>query len=185
MDSRRSARYPTVPNVILVAATAYFAALCVNHMVSASLHPAVAPPSIATSPGTVESTHLRAAYDQIAQHDIFNLAPPPHASVVAAPTAPDLHIKLLGTSILNVGEPFAIIEDRRTGQQLLFRVGQTIPDTGRLVEVKRSSVIIDPGGGQLVTVAMGSPDLTPGTSEPNPLPMRGSRSREDRGFIQR
>jgi hypothetical protein len=171
---------------MLVAAMAYFTALCVNHIFSASVYPAAAPLSITTSPaGAVESTHPRAACDKIAQRDTFNPAPAPHASVVAAPTAPDLHIKLLGTSIRSVGEPFAIIEDRRTGQQLLFRVGQTIPDTGRLVEVRRSSVIIDRGGSHLVTLAIGSPDVTSGTSEPNPLPMRRSQSREDRGFIQR
>jgi hypothetical protein len=185
MNFHRSERYAMVLNVMLVGVMAYVAVLCVNDLVAASASSAAAPLSIATSPPeAVHGSRPRAAYDQIVQRDIFNLTPPPQVAV--APTAPDLHIRLLGTSSLSAGEPFAIVEDRETSQQLLFRVGETIPDTGRLVEVKHSSVTIDRGGGQLVTVAIESTDSTPATSEPNPPSTRSSRlSREDRGFIQR
>jgi hypothetical protein len=186
MNVRSSARYPTVLNVVLVATMAHSVPPRVNHIVTASLCPAAVPTRFPTSPAGVESTHARAVYDQIAQRDVFNLAPPAHASAVVSPSAPNLHIKLLGTSIQSVGGPFAIIEVKDSGQQLLLRVGQTIPETGRLVEVKRSSVIIDRGGGELVNVAMGSQDPTPGTVAPNPLQMGRFRpTREDRGFIQR
>jgi len=180
MDFRNSERSLMAINAMLVAAMAYFAALCVSDIISARLHPIAPPASLAAPPMVAaETTHPRTVYDQIAKRDVFNLEPPPQAPAPAAAPARDLHIKLLGTSILSVGQPFAIVEDTRTGQQLLFRVGQEIPDTGRLVEVKRSSVIIDQGG-QLVTVTMETTELKPGASVPNPLRMR--RFRGPRGI---
>jgi general secretion pathway protein C len=182
MDLRNSERYLMVVNAVLVAAMAYFAALCVDEIIIARLQPA-APPTPFTPPriAAVETTLPRTAYDRIAKRDIFNLAPPPQVQAPPAPVARDLHVKLLGTSILSVGEPFAIIEDTRTGKQLLFRVGQEIPDTGRLVEVKRSSVIIDQGGGNRVTVTMESTELTPSPRGTNPM-MRPHRFRGGRGI---
>lgn len=79
----------------------------------------------------------RGFYDAITQRDIFNLAP--------APTPPieneDLHIKLLGTSHLTTGEPFAIIEDQ-AGHQSLFRQGDAIPGVGRLLEVAQDQMVV-------------------------------------------
>jgi general secretion pathway protein C len=177
MDLRYSERYLMALNALLIAAMAYFAALCVNDIITARLHPFVAASSLTpTRPARPAIVYPRAHYEAIARRDIFNLEPPP-AKVEPQPTpARDLHIKLLGTSLISVGKPFAIVEDTRTGQQLLYRVGETIPDTGRLVQVKRDSVIIDQDG-QLVTVTMESTPLTPGTSGPGPGRSRRFRLR--------
>jgi general secretion pathway protein C len=169
MELGYSERYLMVLNAVLVAAMAYFAALCVNDIITRRLHPAVALSPPAAVVAAVAATHPRGYYEQIARRDIFNLEPPPAPASGGAPVARDLHIKLLGTSQISSGRPFAIVEDTRTGQQLLYRVGDTIPDTGRLMQVKRTSVIIDPGDGRLVTVTMESTDLAPETSRPNPL----------------
>jgi type II secretion system protein C len=57
----------------------------------------------------------------------------------------DLHLKLLGTSLLSKSKPYAIIEDQ-SGNQSLYQVGEDIPDAGRLVSVERTRAIIDRGG---------------------------------------
>ncbi len=175
MELGYSERYLMVLNAALVAAMAYFAALCVNDIITRRLHPAVGPASAAAVVVPVATTHPRGYYEQIARRDIFNLEPPPRPSSAPAPVARDLHIKLLGTSQISSGRPFAIVEDTRTGRQLLYRVGDAIPDTGRLMQVKRASVIIDPGDGQLVTVSMESTILAPAPSGSKPLRMRRPR----------
>lgn len=174
MELGYSERYLMVLNALLVAAIAYFAALCVNDIIARRLHPAVATFSPSTVAAPVPRIYPRSYYEQIARRDIFNLLPPPAPASDQAPPARDLHIKLLGTSQLTSGRPFAIIEDTRTGDELLYRAGDTIPDTGRLVEVKSASVIIDPGDGRLVTVSMES-DLPPSAFSPSPIPMRRFR----------
>src|SRR5258708_37615430 len=57
----------------------------------------------------------------------------------------DLHLKLLGTSLLSKSEPYAVIEDAN-GDQQLYKVGEDIPDAGKLVSVERTRAIIDHDG---------------------------------------
>jgi general secretion pathway protein C len=164
----------------LIAAIAYFAALSVNDVITARLHPiAAAPPMAPPRTPRAATVHPRSHYEAIARRDIFNLEPPPAKVEAPAPVTHDLHIKLLGTSLITGSKPFAIIEDSNTGQQLLYRVGDNIPDAGRLVQVKRSSVIIDQGG-QLVTVTMESNEPVP-SSAPAQGPARMRHFRGLRG----
>jgi type II secretion system protein C len=66
-------------------------------------------------------------------------APPPPVVVE------DLHLKLLGTSALSKSKPYAVIEDQN-GEQALYKVGEDIPDAGKLVSVERNRAIIDRDG---------------------------------------
>jgi general secretion pathway protein C len=181
MELGYSERYLMVLNAVLIAATAYFAALCVNDVISGRLHPAAGPSSTAAVVVPSAATHPRAYYNLIARRDIFNLEPPPKRVAEPAPVARDLHIKLLGTSQISLGRPFAIVEDTRTGRQLLYRVGDKIPDTGRLVQVRRTSVIIDQGKGKRVTVSMETTNLAPAPAGSRSIRKRAPRGRGNPG----
>ncbi|MBF6570472.1 MAG: PDZ domain-containing protein [Candidatus Binataceae bacterium] len=165
MDLNYSERYLAALNLILIAAMAYFAALCVNDIIARHLQPvssiAVQP---AVRPPQTVTLHRKGYYDVIAKRDIFNLQPQTQIAAPPPVVVRDLHLKLLGTSIVTHHKPFAIVEDERSGQQVLYSVGDTIPDAGRLVEVQRSSIVIDQGGGQLATVKMDQTELRPGES---------------------
>ncbi|HUY19712.1 MAG TPA: type II secretion system protein GspC [Candidatus Binataceae bacterium] len=177
MELGYSERYLVVLNAVLVAAMAYFAALCVNDIISRRLHPVVSPASTAAVAAPLSASHARSYYDQIARRDIFNLEPVHTRTLAPPPVARELHVKLLGTSQITIGQPFAIVEDTRTGRQLLYRVGDKIPDTGRLVEVRRTSVIIDEGAGKLATIRMESTNLGPAAPGAKPMRRRKLRPR--------
>jgi type II secretion system protein C len=142
---RLSKRYVVALNFLLVGVAAYFAALAVNDVIAMRLAPATAPPRAESGPvSRVPSVHTRAYYQEIVKRDIFNLSPELSAPV-AAPVAEDLHLQLTGVSHLTKGEPYVIIQDRQ-GQQSLYRVGDTIPDAGKLVSVLKDSAIIEHNG---------------------------------------
>src|SRR5579863_6609846 len=97
--------------------------------------------SVSGAPVNLDASLPRAAYNVINQRDVFNLAP---ATATVAPVEDeDLKITLLGTSHLTGGTPdFAIIEDEDGGQQL-YRLGETIPSVGRLVQIGKNRAIIE------------------------------------------
>src|SRR5260370_11373284 len=93
--------------------------------------------------------------------DMVNVAP---ARVEAAPAEnEDLQLTLLGTSHLTEGKPFAIIQDTSQNQSL-YRLGDTIPNAGKLVEVRKDRVVILHNGHR-VAVEMSHEDM-PATDQP-------------------
>src|SRR5260370_32497625 len=93
--------------------------------------------------------------------DMVNLAPAP---VEAGPAEnEDLQLTLLGTSHLTEGKPFAIIQDTSQNQSL-YRLGDTIPNAGKLVEVKKDRVVVLHNGHR-VAVEMSHQDM-PATEQP-------------------
>ncbi len=144
MEIRFTERHIMALNVLLVVILAYFAARSVNDIIAMRLAPAPAAPS--ASHFVAQSgagSHPRGYYDAIVQRDIFNLVPQEQAPPPVV--AEDLHLKLLGISLITGGKPFAIIEDR-TGQQALYRVGEEIPAAGKLVEVDADRILIERAG---------------------------------------
>jgi type II secretion system protein C len=145
-----SERYLFAINLLLAALVIpFFAARTVSAMIK--LHYAaniVTQPLVAQAPESgMDSTASRPliAYSIIKRRDIFNLAPAPE---IAAPIEQheDLNITLLGTSHLSGGaREFAIVEDQ-TGNEELYRVGEIIPNVGRLVQVGKNRAIIDHNG---------------------------------------
>ncbi len=92
-----------------------------------------------SKPGqSVGGTHPHAYYNQIVTRDIFNLAPAPAPAPVENES---LDVKLIGTSQLSTGKPYAIIEDSN-GKQSLYQVGQEVPDAGKLLEVASDRAIV-------------------------------------------
>jgi type II secretion system protein C len=141
-------RYLFAINLLLAALVIpYFAARAVSAMIK--LHyaaNAVTQPQTSVAPGSTDSTGSRplAAYSIIKQRDVFNLAPAPE--VTAPVENENLNVTLLGTSHLTGGaREFAIVEDQ-AGDQQLYRVGETIPNVGRLVQVGKNRVVIEHNG---------------------------------------
>jgi len=167
-------------NGLLIAAIAYFAALCVEDIIARTLHapPAEAPAPFAATHEAIGDRSL-ASYDVIVRRDIFNLVP--QAAAPAPVVAQDLHIKLLGTSMLSRKKPYAIIEDQ-TGEQALYQVGEDIPDAGKLVAVETSRAIIEHNG-QRVAIEMPKNQFPSVDNAPNAADINAARF--GRGFNNR
>src|ERR1700680_2140603 len=142
-------RYLLAINILLAALVIpYFAARTVSEMIKLHYAANVVTQPLASgatsAPTNLNVSQPRAAYDVIKERDVFNLAP---ATEVSAPVeTEDLKITLLGTSHLTGGTPdFAIIEDQ-AGSQQLYRLGETIPDVGRLVQIGKNRAIIERNG---------------------------------------
>ncbi len=146
MGFRLNQRHIIALNFLLVGCLAYFAALSVNDIVALRLAPSQAPaPMVAASIGDLGLSHRpRFAYQEIVNRDIFNLAAAPQAHHAVVEQL-DLHLKLLGVSLVSGGKSWAIIEDR-SGTQSVYRVGQMIADSGKLAEVDIDRVIVDHNG---------------------------------------
>ncbi|MBE3602240.1 PDZ domain-containing protein [bacterium] len=138
-------RYIYLINALIVAAIAWFAALSVSDAVR--LH--FAGGEAALPEQTDQAQHLppgmfrsAALYEPIVRRDIFNLEPAPAAAPPTTTTNENLSITLLGTSHLSGGiKPFAIVEDA-AGNQTLYRLGETIPDAGRLIQIDRDRIVV-------------------------------------------
>src|SRR5216684_244199 len=144
MELRFSQRHVTALNILLFTALMYFASQCVIDIVKRRLSTDNdAPVAASIAPRPASGVRTRTYYDAIVKRDIFNLVPQNNAP--APVVAEDLHLKLLGTSLLSKSQPYAILEDQ-AGNQSLYQVGQDVPDAGRLVSVEPNRVIIDRGG---------------------------------------
>jgi general secretion pathway protein C len=143
-------------NILLIATIAYFAALNVEDIIARALHgSAVETPGFVASIPPPSGVKSSTYYNQIVHRDIFNLVP--QASAPAPVVEEDLHLKLLGTSKLSRTKPYAIIEDQ-TGEQALYRVGEEIPDAGKLIAVETTSALIDHNG-KIVSLQMPKDDM--------------------------
>ncbi len=165
MQFRLTQRHIVAVNFLLIAAIAYLAARAVTRFIAQDL---AAVPTAIQVPGSVqnEGIHPRAYYNVIVKRDVFNLVPLPSDQIA---TAVDLHLKLLGTSNVTGIGPYAIIEDQR-GEQSLYRLGDDIPDAGRLVEVQESRAIIQHGAHR---VALEIPEDTMPGGVQGPPALRG------------
>jgi len=162
MEIRFSERYLAAINFGLIAMLAYFAALSVNDVIARRLAPyADSTVQMPISPPQPAIEYPRGHYQAIVQRDIFNLAPEVIVPINPVVVARDLHIRLLGTSHVAGQQAFAIVEDQQSGLQALYRLGDNIPDAGRVVKIRSSSIVIDEGG-QLATLAMDEQNLMPG-----------------------
>jgi general secretion pathway protein C len=144
MELRFTQRHVIALNVLLFTALMYFASQCVIDIVKRRLSTDNDAPAAASyAPRPASGIRTRTYYDEIVKRDIFNLVPQNNAP--APVVAEDLHLKLLGTSLLSKSQPYAILEDQ-AGNQSLYQVGQDVPDAGRLLSVEPNRVIIDRAG---------------------------------------
>ncbi len=177
MELHLSDRSITALNFLLVVVLSYFAALSVNDVVTLRRGSAEAP-VLRTRGGGVNDASARrsrAAYQAIVDRDIFNLVPPP----VAAPEVQveELHITLIGVTQSTGGKPYAIFADRN-GEQSVYQVGETIPDSGKLLEVDKDRAIIEHGG-KPVTLELPKDDMSgDGSGNGGLSPSEGAANRD-------
>jgi type II secretion system protein C len=139
-------RYPLVLNVLLAALVIpYLAARSVSNMIKLHYSANVVQPEPQTAAGgvggTFSGTRPRVVYNAIVQRDVFNLTPAPVEAPPPPATTEDLKLTLLGTSHLSGNRAFAIFEDD-SGDQQVYRLGETIPNVGKLVQVGRNRAVI-------------------------------------------
>ncbi len=139
-------------NLLIIAALVYFAARSANDIVAMWRASPLAStiPVTTTAPPTPQDI-TRAAYDSIVERDVFNSVKEADSNQAEPVVATDLHLKLIGTSHLTMAEPFAIIEDQRNSRQNLYKLGNEIPEAGKLVAVEKTRVLIDHAG-QIVAI---------------------------------
>ncbi|HLW70436.1 MAG TPA: type II secretion system protein GspC [Candidatus Binataceae bacterium] len=136
-------RYVLLINLLIgVVIIPYFLALGVTDAAKLYLARNIVPAEMRSRNDSAQSAATavrgRAAYAAIERRDIFNLAPPP---VDAAVENEPLTVKLVGTSQLSSGKPYAIIQNA-SAEQSVYRVGEMIPDAGQLLEVTANRAVI-------------------------------------------
>ncbi len=149
MELHLSDRHIVALNLLLVTILAYFGALALNDVVglrnASADNPAISARALAADDGSLNRP--RSEYQMIVERDIFNIeappAPPPQV------VEEDIHLTLVGVSQLTKGKPYAIVADAR-GEQSVYRVGEIIPDTGKLLEVDKDRAIVEHDGKQVV-----------------------------------
>jgi len=149
MELHLSDRHIVALNLLLVTVLAYFAALALNDVVglrhASADSPAVNMRSMASDDASVNRP--RAEYQMIVERDIFNIEAPPAAPPQVVEE--DIHLTLVGVSQATKGKPYAIVADAR-GEQSVYRVGEIIPDSGKLLEVDKDRAIVEHDGKQVV-----------------------------------
>ncbi len=160
-------------HLALLTTGAYFIADAVNLMIArqleASTRPSDRPPTITVSRNSAVAD--RSAYQRILRGDLFHptqrglelVQPEVQAAVPAAPL--DLPLILVGT-VEGQGEgSFAILEDRITHEQQLYRLKDTVKEGAILAKVERNQVVIQLGSQEqvLVIYSDGTQDVAPPT----------------------
>jgi general secretion pathway protein C len=176
MTLRFSERYVMGLNLLLIAVLAYFLALSVNDIILGRVAGgarALVPSLIGAEP-SAPVVHPRSFYEAISTRDIFNLVPVTEAP---AEVATNLHIRLLGTSSLTLSQPFIIVEDDNNHEQSLYRLGDDIPDAGKLVNVYKNHAIILHQGHRTKLEMPADQNAAPSEMPPPPfgLPMQPGR----------
>jgi general secretion pathway protein C len=161
---------------LLIAILAYFLALSVNDVILGRVAggaPAHLPSLLGAEP-SVTVNRPRVFYNAISQRDIFNLVPVTEAP---AEVATNLHIKLLGTSTLSLSQPFIIVEDDNNHEQSLYRMGDEIPDAGKLVGVYKDHAIILHQGRRIKIEMPTDQNAAPAEILPRPFGLPGGTFR--------
>lgn len=145
-------------HLVLLTTGAYFIADAVNVVIARQLEASTPPrdrlPAIAVSRSSTVAD--RSAYQRILQGDLFHptqrgleaATPEVPAAVPAAPL--DLPLMLVGTVEGRGAGSFAILEDRVTREQQLYRLKDTVKDGAILTKIERNQVVLQLGGREQV-----------------------------------
>ena len=152
-------KYLWIPNLVFVCLLSYLLARIGNTLLLAGVNPYRASSSRNTSSREMErkppGNRSLDRYRSISQRNVFNsnhkgeIGSDPHQAV-AQSTAPlkksNLNVQLIGTVVGSSGNSFAIVEDRQTREQQLFRVEDTIQEQARVVAISRCTVVVQRDG---------------------------------------
>ncbi len=146
-------------HLAVLTAGAYITADLVNLVIARKLEASIHIDDRASSPSTrVAVLSLDSSvYRRILDGDLFHPATrgstPPPAVEAPAPTAPlDLNLSLIGTGEGDGAPSFAVIEDRATHEQRVYRLQDVVKDGAVLVKVERNQVIVQQGSQQQILV---------------------------------
>lgn len=151
--------YFWVLHLAMIAAGAYFIADMANVAIGSRLEASIAP----RSPGNPSGVPAAASkgtgrdYNAIVGGNIFNSkmrgkqpeVAGPNSDLplpaVAVPRVP-LNQTLIGTVVGSEGESYAVIEDIKSREQLLYRIGDPLGEDGKIAKITRNKVIVRRGG---------------------------------------
>ena len=146
-------------HLAMIAAGAYFIADMSNAAIGSRLEASIAVPKAAGNPAAVPAVASKGMgrdYNAIIGGNIFNSKmrgkkPEPAVSgpaqsfaEVSAPRVP-LNQILLGTMVGNDGESYAVIEDAKSHEQLLYRIGDPVGEDGKVAKISRNKVAVRRG----------------------------------------
>ena len=163
-------------HLVVLTAGAYVAADLVNLLIARQLEASIRVDDRA--PGDAPRAVSRvlpdpAAYARILEGNLFNpaLRGPALPPVVEAPPpiAPlDVQMTLVGTGEVEDAPSFAVIEDRITREQRVYRVGDVVKDGVVLAKVQRNQIVLRLGAQQQVLTLYtdGTEDVASGAGAP-------------------
>jgi general secretion pathway protein C len=164
-------------HVVFLTVGAYFVADAVNVGIARTLEASIRADASVSSAGISNGLIAtdRAAYRRILEGDIFNPAQrgqqlPPSEAPTAVVVAPlDLPVNLVGTGTGDGAGSYAILEDRVTREQQVYRLRDEVRDGAILAKVERNQVVLRLGTQeQVLTIySDGTQDVAP----PGPAPV--------------
>ncbi len=144
-------------HLLMIAAGAYFSADMANLMIGSRLEASMEiPRGIESVVGlqSIPSARGNRNYDGIIEGNIFNSKlrgkkadperPAQSLPQVSPPQTP-LAQTLVGT-VVGEEDFYAVIEDTKTHEQLLYRIGDPIGDDGKIIQISRNKVVVRRGG---------------------------------------
>ncbi|SRR5579884_1807886 len=184
-------------HLAMIAAGSYFIADMANSTIGSRLEASVAVPKGGnpTPVSAVVSKGTSRDYNAIIEGNIFNskmrgkkpettsTGPSQPLQEVVVPKTP-LNQTLLGTMVGSEEESYAVIEDAKTHEQLLYRIGDPIGEDGKIVKISRNKVMVRRGADtETLEVTLfpedkaAAPRATPAALPPTPPPTPGSNIR--------
>jgi general secretion pathway protein C len=163
--------YFWVLHLAMIAAGAYFIADMANVAIGSRLEASIAPKSAGNSGDTpvVASKGPRRDYNAIVEGNIFNskmrgkqpevagLSMDTALPAMSPPSVP-LNQTLLGTMVGSDDESYAVIEDNKTREQLLYRIGDILGEDARITKISRNKVVVRRGGEEEILEVSLSPE---------------------------
>ena len=163
-------------HLVVLTAGAYVAADLVNLLIARQLEASIRVDDRVPGPAPRAVSRVLpdpAAYVRILEGNLFNpaLRGPALLPVVEAPppTAPlDVQMTLIGTGEGEGAPSFAVIEDRITREQRVYRVGDVVKDGIVLAKVERNQIVLRLGAQQQVLTLYtdGTEDVASGAGAP-------------------
>ncbi|MEO5656263.1 MAG: type II secretion system protein GspC [Nitrospiria bacterium] len=169
--TRWKARIFIAVHLVMLTAGAYFVADVVNELVARKLEASIRPDDRASvrpvpSAGEVNPS---SGYQRILEGDLFHpaqrgqTAAAPMVDTPALPGPLDLAMTLIGTGEGDGVTSFAVIEDRSTREQRVYRLNDVVKDGAVLAKVERNQVTLRLGTQRqiLKTYTDGTEEVTP------------------------
>jgi len=89
---------------------------------------------------------------------VVALPPPPPPPVIPKPP---LQVMLIGTVISKEIAPYAVIEDKRTRRQLLYRVGDFLTEDAKVTRIERNRVVVTRDDEEIILEPSSAPVTAP------------------------